>query len=163
MSRDRLLPLAEREARFAVEKAEVLGLDEIKTGILHPLEQVDDLLVRDLAVVVVRHKAATPVVNTESVLETLRIDLRPTVRDHHELKAIAVSGGFELLAEFIACTVVAAVPPMEENVNADEFFFRRLKDGVYRLAVGFGDRKCPRGGAGGRLRRSLRLFCIRQA
>src|SRR5262249_11005457 len=45
-----LLALAKREARLAVERAEVLGLDEVEAGVGHPLQQRDDLRVRDAAV-----------------------------------------------------------------------------------------------------------------
>ena len=65
------LALGQREARFAVERAEMLGLDEVDADTAEPAEQFQHFALRDRTAFGCP-EAAPPMVGAEGLGQTLR-------------------------------------------------------------------------------------------
>src|SRR6185295_9680067 len=119
-----LFSLVQREPTLAVKCIKTFSLDEIETRVSNTTEQRHHLCMCDFPAVRLRQEPAAPVVRTKSFLVSVGPDLHAAITDHGEFDAVAVD-----FTERVAEIVGRAFGPVEENVNTDEFFLRRLPAG----------------------------------
>src|SRR3569832_1528870 len=116
-----LFPLVQRETALAVKCIKTFSLDEIVIRVSDTTEQRNHLRMRDRAAVRLRQKTTAPVVRTKRFRVTTRPHLHTTITDHCELDAIASN-----FTEPISEVVRRALGPIEENIDANHLFVRRL-------------------------------------
>src|SRR5256714_8802311 len=92
---------SDREAGLAVEGAQVLGLDEIETGVRYALQERGDLRVLDCATITLRGEAAAPVVGAEGFGQAFGPDLDAAVVDDRQLEIAGER--FERSGQLIGC------------------------------------------------------------
>src|SRR5215203_1712722 len=76
---------------------------------------------RHFAAVRVRQKTTAPVIGTERFAVTSRPHFHSAIADHRQLNTLAT-----YVTQCIAEIVCRTAGPIKKNVNADEFFLRRL-------------------------------------
>ena len=112
-----LFPLPSRITRLAIKVVQVLDLDEVETGFIDALEQLDDLGMADSLVSVVRQETAAPVIGGEGFGHTAGPHLRAAIGNHSQFQAVAAHPleGFTKL-------VGGATMPIQEDIYPYQVF-----------------------------------------
>src|SRR5215475_2861616 len=105
--------LGARIRLLAVERAEILRLDEIETGPGDPAEQLGDLGVRNRGASRLGEEAAAPVIAQEGLWKSSRPHVDAAVADRRERQPVSGERG-QLLAEVAGRSRL----PVEEDVDA---------------------------------------------